>query len=53
MRFQWWKDVIHEMYNSGVAPSGHPVASFLEGAIHRHGLSRRWFDRILEGITSY
>jgi NADH dehydrogenase [ubiquinone] 1 alpha subcomplex assembly factor 6 len=48
MRLQWWKDVIHQMYTTGGTPSGHPVASFLESAVHKHGLSRRWFDRVLE-----
>src|SRR5215813_7687641 len=46
MRLQWWRDCIAEIYAGGA--SRHQVAQPLAGAIHRHGLERTLFDRLID-----
>ena len=52
IRFQWWRDLLQEIYHgqhggaSMVATS--PVAQALSEAVHKHDLSERWFERSLD-----
>ncbi|CAM9832688.1 unnamed protein product [Discosporangium mesarthrocarpum] len=46
MRMQWWKDAIAEIYEGRAPPQ--PIALALAEAVQRHGLTKRWFDRILD-----
>ncbi len=47
MRLQWWRETL-QAADSG-APSAHPVAAALTGAVARHGLDRQCLARLLEG----
>ena len=47
MRMMWWRETLDGVY--GGAPQKHPVAAALQEAIAESpGLSRRWFDRIID-----
>ncbi len=46
MRLQWWRDAVDRIYCG--QPPGHQVAAALAGAVGRFGLSRGYFDRILD-----
>ncbi len=53
IRFQWWRDVLDEIYKggSGKAPpmvNSTPVAHALAIHIHTHNLTARWFERSLD-----
>jgi len=64
IRFQWWKDIIEEIYttkernNKGdnveikkgdlKSYSNQPVAQELASIIHEHSISRKWFDRSID-----
>ncbi len=49
MRLQWWRDAIEKVYSSGPEPvAGHYVLEHLPGLIHERGLSRQWFDAMLD-----
>lgn len=46
IRLQWWRDAIAEIYAGSERP--HQVVQALAGAVRRHGLARRHFDRLLD-----
>jgi NADH dehydrogenase [ubiquinone] 1 alpha subcomplex assembly factor 6 len=49
MRLQWWRDVIDKIYTSGPEPvAGHYVLEHLPGLVHKLGLSRHWFDALVD-----
>ena len=49
VRFQWWRDLIDEMYSGKAAPAQQqPTALALSHYVKRHSLSRRWLDRSLD-----
>ena len=53
IRFQWWRDLLQEIYHGRVDGTGSmistsPLAQALRESIHRHDLSERWFDRSLD-----
>lgn len=50
VRFQWWRDVIEEMYSGKASPAQQqqPTALALSYYANKHGLSRRWLDRSLD-----
>ena len=58
MKLQWWRDLIATIYDRGAAPSaeslagtplkGNPVVEALAAAISRHGLTRAYFETLLE-----
>lgn len=50
IRFQFWKDVLHQIYfDKKLSPSiNQPVAQALEYYILKHNLTLRWFERSLE-----
>lgn len=50
IRFQFWKDVFHQIYfGKTLSPSNtQPVAQALNYYIPKHGLTLRWFERALE-----
>ncbi len=49
MRLQWWRDAIGKIYENGPEPvTGHYVLEHLPGLIAERGLSRRWFDALLD-----
>ncbi len=47
IRLQWWRDAIAEIY-AGATPRRHDVAEALAGAIRAHGLSRGYFETLLD-----
>jgi phytoene synthase len=47
MRLQWWRDALSEIYAGGV-PRRHAVVQPLTEAIRDHGLSRDYFDALLD-----
>ena len=54
MRFQWWRDLLDEIYKGGSGVGGpsmvanNPVAQALAAHIHIHDLTARWFERSLD-----
>ncbi|MEX0698042.1 MAG: squalene/phytoene synthase family protein, partial [Dongiaceae bacterium] len=46
IRLQWWRDGLDAIYRG--EPPRHEVAAGLAGAVTRHGLSRRHFDRLID-----
>jgi NADH dehydrogenase [ubiquinone] 1 alpha subcomplex assembly factor 6 len=48
VRLQWWRDNMQKIYDGGDVQSGSPVLASLADAVRTHGLSRRWFDRVIE-----
>ncbi|ETW10047.1 hypothetical protein H310_00436 [Aphanomyces invadans] len=49
IRIQWWRQRLHDLFDSRKpAPTDHVVLAELHSAIHRHQLTQRWLDRILE-----
>ncbi|RHY10060.1 hypothetical protein DYB25_006488 [Aphanomyces astaci] len=51
LRIQWWRQRLHDIFdkrNAASAPTDHVVLAELHAAIHKHQLTQRWFDRILE-----
>jgi len=52
IRFQWWRDLLQEIYHgqngqaSMLATS--PVAQALAEGVHKHSLSERWLERSLD-----
>ncbi len=53
IRFQWWRDLIDEIYNGGGGKSTsmigkQPVAQALGIHVEKHSLSSRWFERSLD-----
>ncbi|RHY87050.1 hypothetical protein DYB37_011791 [Aphanomyces astaci] len=51
LRIQWWRQRLHDLFdkrNAASAPTDHVVLAELHAAIHKHQLTQRWFDRILE-----
>lgn len=47
IRLQWWREAIDAAY-AGAAPRRHQVAEALAAAITERGLSRAYFDRIID-----
>jgi len=47
IRLQWWRDAIAGIYG-GTPPPAHAVLEPLAAAIARHGLSRVYFDRLID-----
>lgn len=53
IRFQWWQDVIHDIYEGSAkdnlisSTNQTPVARALAYVIKKYNLSRCWFDRSL------
>jgi NADH dehydrogenase [ubiquinone] 1 alpha subcomplex assembly factor 6 len=47
MRMQFWKDSLDGIYKD--APPRSPIGFELHKAIKRHGLSKQWLKRIIEG----
>jgi len=53
LRFQWWRDLINEVYN-GVeggkvsSLSKSPIAQAISSSVSQHDLSQRWFERSLD-----
>ncbi|CAK4097298.1 unnamed protein product [Aphanomyces euteiches] len=48
LRIQWWRQRIHDIFHVSKAPTDHALLTELHTAIHKHKLTKRWFDRILE-----
>lgn len=53
IRFQWWRDLLDEIYKGGdISPASmigkQPVAQALSEHVPRHDLSQRWFLRSLD-----
>ncbi|RQM20215.1 hypothetical protein B5M09_010716 [Aphanomyces astaci] len=51
LRIQWWRQRLNDLFdkrNAASAPTDHVVLAELHTAIHKHQLTQRWFDRILE-----
>ncbi|OQS07395.1 hypothetical protein THRCLA_00594 [Thraustotheca clavata] len=48
MRIHWWRQRLHELYQVEKPVKDHFLLSELQAAIHRHQLTQRWFDRVLE-----
>ena len=46
IRLQWWRDCVAEIYAGG--GRRHQVVQPLSGAVHRHGLPREHFERLLD-----
>ncbi len=46
IRLQWWRDAIAGIYTG--APPRHAVVQALSLAVERHGLSRGYFDRLID-----
>ncbi len=46
IRLQWWREAIDEIYRGG--GRRHEVADPLAEAIRTHGLSRRYFERLID-----
>lgn len=46
LRLQWWRDTLDEAYRG--APRRHAVATPLAATIAAHGLTRAYFDRLLD-----
>lgn len=46
MRIQWWREAIEGIYEG--APREHRVVEALAEAVRSHGLSRKYFDRLLD-----
>ena len=46
IRIQWWREGLDDLYAG--APRRHQVAAPLASAVARHGLSRAYFDRLLD-----
>ncbi len=46
VRLQWWRDTIAAIYEG--EPPAHEVAAALTGAVRDYGLTRGYFDRLLE-----
>ena len=46
VRLQWWRESIDGIYAG--APRRHAVIQPLAAAVHRHGLSRAHFDRLID-----
>jgi NADH dehydrogenase [ubiquinone] 1 alpha subcomplex assembly factor 6 len=47
IRLQWWRESLDAVYAGGPVRH-HEVVEPLAAAIHRHGLSRRHFDRLID-----
>jgi NADH dehydrogenase [ubiquinone] 1 alpha subcomplex assembly factor 6 len=55
IRFQFWREILEEIYAAGRAGGApgegarvhHPVGRALARAVRDHGLQRRWLDRML------
>jgi len=50
IRIQWWREGLDDIYAG--TPRRHEVAEALAGAVKRHGLTRRAFDRLLDARES-
>ena len=48
IRLQWWREVVETAY-AGEVPRRHEVTEPLTAAIHKFGLSRPHFDRMIDG----
>ena len=46
MRLQWWRECLDEVYAG--QPRRHVVVEPLAAAVHRHGLGRAHFDRLID-----
>ncbi len=46
MRLQWWRECLDEVYAG--RPRRHVVVEPLAAAVHRHGLGRAHFDRLID-----
>ena len=48
IRFQYWRDVLNEIYSGNRISHQSPVGSILRAVVAEHNLSARWFERSLE-----
>lgn len=51
IRMQWWRDRIYDLYGAPAGnrpPQSTALLQELDRAIQEHGLTRRWFERLLD-----